>query len=29
MEKWNHASPQDDFSRLLAIAEMQGKQGHG
>jgi hypothetical protein len=28
-EKWNQASPADDFDRLLAIAEGWGKQAHG
>lgn len=28
-EKWNQASPGDDFDRLVMIAEMQGKQDRG
>jgi hypothetical protein len=29
MEKWNESSADDDFDRLVTIAEMQGKQGLG
>ena len=29
IEKWNQASADDDFSKLLGLAEMQGKLGHG
>ncbi len=29
VEKWNQASPADDFDRLLLIAETQGRQASG
>lgn len=28
-EKWNQASPEDDFDRLVMIAELLGKQNSG
>ncbi|HEY4718945.1 MAG TPA: RNHCP domain-containing protein [Anaerolineales bacterium] len=28
-EKWNQASPADDFDRLVAIAELRGKHARG
>lgn len=28
-EKWNQASPGDDFAQLLTIAELQGKRDRG
>jgi len=29
IEKWNQAVPDDDFTQLLTIAELQGKQDRG
>lgn len=29
MEKWNQASSEDDFDRLVELAELQGKQARG
>lgn len=29
IEKWNQAVPDDDFTQLLTIVELQGKQDRG